>query len=76
MILLKQADYTRYLIAKTIKLSMQTSSDPFFIALFKITKGSGTRFQAKYFVGFFYKFFFHVILHQLAKLHYQTVSTP
>ena len=39
-------------------------------------KGPGTSFQVTFFVELFNKHFSFVILHKLAKLYQQTVSTP
>ena len=41
----------------------------------KIKKGSGTSFQATFFIEFLDENFYFVILYKLAKFYYQTVFT-
>ena len=75
---LKQSTYIRYLITKLSKLvqiSMLTSSDSLDKGFFENYKGSGTSFQATFFVKLFDKKFYFVTMHKLAKFHYQTVIT-
>ena len=43
--------------------------------IFCAVKGFGTNFQATFFVKFFDKKFYLVIVHKPAKFHYQTVFT-
>ena len=58
-----------------VQISMLTSSDSFYRGFFENYKGPGTSFQATIFIEFFDKKFYFVILHELAKFHYQTVFT-
>ena len=72
---LKQATYIRYVIAKQskfVQVSMLTSSEFFIqrILFFKTLKGPDTSF-----IEFSDKKIYFVILHKLAKFHYQTVFT-
>ena len=48
---------------------------PFYNGYFENQKGHGTSFQVIFFIGFFNKRFYFVILHKLAKFYYQTVFT-
>ena len=47
----------------------------FYRGFFENCKGSVTSFQATIFTEFFDKKFYFVMLHKLAKFHYQTVFT-
>ena len=75
---LKPATYIRCVIAKLskfIQISMHASSDSFLQRIFENYKGPGTSFQVTFFVEFFDKNFSFVMLHKLAKFHYQTMLT-
>ena len=75
---LKKATYIRYLIAKLSNCPSQHAD--FHRILFtedslKIKKGFGTSFQPTFLIDFFDKKIHFVILHKLAKFHYQIVFT-
>ena len=73
---LKIATYIRYVIAKLSKfIKTRPSQITFYRGFLKNWKGSGTSFQVTFFVEFIDKNFSFVMLHKLAKLHYQTVFT-
>ena len=75
---LKQAIYIRYGIAKLskiVQITMQTSSDSFLQRILWKSKGPGASFQFTFIIEFFDKNVSFVILHKLAKFHYQTVFT-
>ena len=72
-----EASYLYYISnSKSIKICPNQHADLhriFFTEDFlKIKKGPGTSFQATFFVEFFNKKNYFVILHKLAKFHYQT----
>ena len=76
---LKQATYIRYTIAKLLKfvqISMLTPQNPIYREFSGKgpKKGPGTSFQGIFFI-FFDKNLYLVVLHKLAKFHYQTVIT-
>ena len=76
---LKQATYIRSAVAKLsefIQISMQSSSDSFYRGFLENWKGPGTSFQAIFFTEDFNKKFSSVIIHKLARFHYQTVYSP
>ena len=54
---------------------MQTPQIPSYRGFFKNSKGPKTSFRAKFFIEFFDEEFLFVILHKLAKFHYQTLFT-
>ena len=64
---LKQADYVGYyqIISKA---QCRFPQNPFYCGFFKNEKGLGGKLHATFFVTFFF-----VILHKLAKFHYQNV---
>ena len=73
-----QASYIGYLLAKLLKfvqINTLTFSDSFLQRIPWKLKGPATSFQAIFFLNFFGKIFSFVILHKLAKFHYQTVFT-
>ena len=75
----KQATYIGYVIAKLSKsaqISMLTSLESFLQKILGKLKRPGTSLQATFFIEFFYKKFYFVILHKLAKFHYKTVYFP
>ena len=75
---LKQATYIRYVLAKLskfVQISTLNSSDSFRRGFLEKEKGPGTSFQGTFFMEFFHKNFSFVILHELAKFHYQIVFT-
>ena len=75
---LKQATYIGYVIAKlskSVQISMLTSLESLLQWILGNQKGPGTSLQATFFIEFFDKKFYFVILHKLAKFHYQTVFT-
>ena len=75
---LKQLAYIKYVIAKLskfVKISMHTSLDYFYRRFSENLKGLQTSFQAIFFIKSFDKNFSFIILHKLAKFHYQTVFT-
>ena len=72
---LKQATYIRYVakLSKFVQISMLTSTE--YRRIFENQKGLGTSFQATFLIDFFDKKIHFVILHKLAKFHYQIVFT-
>ena len=72
---LKQATYIRYVakLSKFVQISMLTSAE--YRRIFENQKGLGTSFQATFLIDFFDKKIHFVILHKLAKFHYQIVFT-
>ena len=60
---LKQSTYIRYAIAKLSKL----------VQIFENEKGPGTSFQAIFSIEFYDKKSYLVMLHKLAKFHYQAM---
>ena len=79
MKLLKRAAYVRYVIAKLskfVQISMQTSSDSFLQRILWEFKRTWNQFPGHIFHWIFDKRFSFVILHKLAKFHYQTVYFP
>ena len=73
---LRQVDFIEYVIAKLseyVKISIQASSDSFYKRFCKSKIGPGTGFQATFHAEVLDKKFSFVILHKLAKFHFQTV---
>ena len=63
---------------KTIKICQNQHahlSDSLYIGLFENQKEFGASFEATFFINLFDKNFPFVMLHKLAKFHYQTVIT-
>ena len=75
---LKQATYIRNVIAKQSKfaqISMLTSTESFLQRILRKLKRPGSSFQTTFYIQFFDKNFYFVILHELAKFHCQVVFT-
>ena len=67
-----------FILLQKLFLLLRKSNLGFYIfyrGFFDNQKGSGTIFQATFFVEFFDKKDYFVILHKLAKFHYQTAFT-
>ena len=75
---LNRAIYIRYITAKLLKFVQISILNPqifFYRGIFENSKWPEASFQVIFFVEFFDKSFSFVILHELAKFHYQTVFT-
>ena len=57
------------------KLPWKSPQIPFYRTVFENQKVSGTTFQTKFFIKYFEKNLSFVMLHKLAKSHFQTVLT-
>ena len=76
--ILKQATYIRYVIAnlpKFAQISTLTSAESFLQRILWKLKRAWTSFHATFFVEFFNKINHFLLLHKLAKFHYQTTFT-
>ena len=71
---LKQSFYVRYVIAKlskSVQINKLASSDSFLQRILRKLKRPGTRFEVTFFIEFYDKKSYLVMLQKLAKFHYQ-----